>query len=69
MARRYCARLKVHRALELIAARRGDVVSPHLRQLGKQMLPLLRLMDQELGLDLPLAEIERRLRDRATNKK
>jgi hypothetical protein len=38
-------------------------------QLGAELLPLLRLMDQELGLDLPLAEIERRLRDRATNNK
>jgi two-component system cell cycle response regulator len=61
--------LKVQRALELIAARRGDVVRPYLGQLGAELLPLLRLMDHELGLDLPLAEIERRLRDRATNNK
>jgi diguanylate cyclase (GGDEF)-like protein len=61
--------LKVQRALELIAARRSDVVRPYMRQLGAELLPLLRLMDQELGLDLPLAEIERRLRDRATNNK
>jgi len=32
-------------------------------------LPLLHLMNQDLGLDLPMAEIERRLNDRIANKK
>lgn len=62
-------RIKLQHALELIAAHREDAVLQHLDELGTQILPLLRLMNQELGLDLPLAEIERRLHDRATSKK
>jgi len=60
--------IKVQRALELLSARRSEVVRPHLGQLGVELLPLLHLMNQDLGLNLPMAEIERRLRDRATNK-
>jgi len=54
-------------ALELLVAQREETVLPHLGVLGVQVLPLLHLMNQELGLDLPLAEIERRLHDRAAN--
>jgi diguanylate cyclase (GGDEF)-like protein len=61
--------IKLPRALELIAARRSEVVRPHLGQLGVELLPLLQLMNQDLGLNLPMAEIERRLRDRASEKK
>ncbi|MGE5769935.1 MAG: diguanylate cyclase [Betaproteobacteria bacterium] len=57
--------LKVQRALELLALRRDEVVRPHLGGLGIELLPLLYLMNQDLGLNLPMAEIERRLRDRA----
>jgi diguanylate cyclase (GGDEF)-like protein len=56
--------LKLQRALELIAAHRSEVVSPHLGQLGVEILPLLHLMNRDLGLNLPLADIERRFRDR-----
>jgi hypothetical protein len=58
--------IKVQRALELIAARRSEVVRPHLGQLGVELLPLLHLMNQDLGLNLPLADIERRFRDRTS---
>ncbi len=61
--------MKLQHALELITARREDVVLPHLDELGMKILPLLRLMSQELGLDLPMADIERRLHDRAALKK
>ena len=61
--------MKLPHALELITARHEEAVLPHLDELGTQILPLLRLLNQELGLDLPLAEIERRLLDRAANKK
>jgi hypothetical protein len=61
--------MTLQHAVELITARRQDVVLPHLAALGVQVLPLLRLMNQDLGLDLPMAEIERRLQDRAANKK
>lgn len=61
--------LKLQHALELILADKKELVLPHLEALGVQLLPLLRLMNQELGLDLPLAEIERRLQNRATKNK
>jgi diguanylate cyclase (GGDEF)-like protein len=58
--------IKLQRALELIAAHRSEVVRPHLSQLGVELLPLLRLMNEDLGLNLPLADIERRFRDRTS---
>jgi hypothetical protein len=56
--------ISIHHALELLAANRPGAVLPHLGTLTGQLLPLMRLMNQELGLDLPLAEIERRLSGR-----
>jgi len=44
-------------------------VRTQLGQLGIELLPLLHLMNQDLGLNLPMADIERRLRDRTSNKK
>lgn len=52
-------------ALDLLAANRAEPVKPHLKALGRQLLPLLILMNQELGLTMPLAEIERRLSERS----
>ncbi|TEX49633.1 MAG: diguanylate cyclase response regulator [Rhodocyclaceae bacterium] len=56
--------ISLHHALELLAAGRAAPVVPHLPVLGRQVLPLLQLMNQELGLALPVAEIERRLNER-----
>jgi two-component system, cell cycle response regulator len=56
--------LKLLRALELLAAGQDAQVRPHLGRLGVEVLPLLTLINQDLGLNLPLAEIERQLRDR-----
>jgi len=61
--------MTLQHAVELITARREEAVLPQLAALGVQVLPLLRLLNQELGLELPLAEIERRLQDRAVDKK
>ena len=61
--------IKLPRALELIAARRNEVVRPHLAKLGIELLPLLQLMNQDLALNLPMADIERRLHDRASENK
>ena len=58
--------ISLNHALELLAANRTGPVKPHLEVLGRQLLPLLHLMDQELGLTLPMAEIERRLRERSS---
>lgn len=60
--------ISIQHALELLASNRGDAVKPHLAALGKQLAPLLQLIDQELGLALPLAEIERRLSERTKQK-
>lgn len=60
--------ISLQHALELLASNRPEAVKPHLGVLGKQLLPLLQLMYQELGLALPLAEIERRLAEREMQK-
>lgn len=57
-------KLGVQHALELLVAERPEAVMPHLPQLGLQILPLLKVLDKEFGLDLPLAEIELRLSKR-----
>lgn len=51
-------------AIELIRAGNENSVLPHLPKLGKQLLPLLRLLDREMKLGLPLAEIDQQLTDR-----
>lgn len=56
--------ISLRHALELIAADRPEAVVPHLPTLGRQLLPLLALMNKELGLTLPLAELEHRLSER-----
>lgn len=56
--------ISVHHALELLAANRPGPVIPHLPVLAERILPLLRLIDQELGLTIPVAEIERVLCER-----
>jgi diguanylate cyclase (GGDEF)-like protein len=58
--------LKLAHALELLAAGRPQPVRPHLARLGIEVLPLLALLNQDLGLNLPLADIERQLRDRVS---
>jgi len=62
------ATISLNHALELLASNRPEVVKPYLGVLGKQVLPLLQLMYQELGLTLPLAEIERCLAEREVQK-
>lgn len=56
-------------ALELIGAGHESAVTPHLSKLGSQLLPLLRLLDRKLKLDLPLADIEKRMLDPAQGAK
>ena len=55
--------LTVQQALELIATNRQSTLKPHLGALAGQLLPLLRLMNEELDLALPMAELEKRLSD------
>jgi two-component system, cell cycle response regulator len=56
--------ISIHHALELLAANRRNVVVPHLPVLAERLLPLMDLMNQELGLSLPLAEVRRCLNER-----
>ena len=60
--------ISLNHALELLAANRFEPVIPHLPALGERLLPLLQLMNKELGLALPLAEIERLLSERKSHK-
>ncbi|HRE17707.1 MAG TPA: diguanylate cyclase [Rhodocyclaceae bacterium] len=55
-------------ALEAIRAGHGAAVLPHLAVLGLQIAPLLRLIDQECKLNLPMAEYEYRLGERVQRK-
>ena len=57
--------VSLQHALELVNSQRRDALRPHLPALARQLLPLLRYMDQELALALPLAELERRLEAQA----
>ena len=61
--------ISLRHALELLATDRPETVIPHLPALGAQLMPLLELMGKELGLALPLAELERRLSERSSAKK
>ena len=60
--------ISINHALELLLANRPEVVKPHVDALARQLLPLIELIDQELGLALPMAEIERRLSERKSKK-
>jgi diguanylate cyclase (GGDEF)-like protein len=60
--------ISIHHALELLAANRPSAVIPHLPFLAERILPLMNLMNQELGLTLPVAEIERLLSERKSQK-
>lgn len=56
-------------AIDLIkSGHEGDVV-PHLAALGRQLLPLLELLEQELKLGLPLADMEKCMLDQAREAK
>jgi diguanylate cyclase (GGDEF)-like protein len=52
-------------AIELIRSGHESAVIPHLLKLGKQVFPLLQLLEKELKLGLPLADVEKRMLDRA----
>ncbi|MFW5397452.1 MAG: response regulator receiver modulated diguanylate cyclase [Candidatus Accumulibacter regalis] len=51
-------------AIDLIKAGHESAVIPHLLQLGNEVLPFLELLERELKLGLPLAELRKRTRDR-----
>jgi len=54
----------ISHAIDLIKAENEQAVIPHLLALGQQIMPFLRLLERELELGLPLAEIQQRMLDR-----
>ncbi|MBI2307439.1 MAG: diguanylate cyclase [Rhodocyclales bacterium] len=52
-------------ALELLRAGKGDALRPHAGKLVAELLPLLALIEQESGVDLSLAALKERFRDRS----
>lgn len=56
--------LTMNQALELLRDQRPEAVVKQLGRLGQQLLPMLQLLQQELGVDLPLDVLEKRLADR-----
>jgi diguanylate cyclase (GGDEF)-like protein len=56
---------RIEHAIALINSGHESEVVPHLSALGRQMLPLLKLLDRDLKLDLPMADIEKCLLDPA----
>ena len=59
--------ISINHALELLVANRPEPVLPHLAYLGRQLLPLIHLINTELDLAIPMEEVECRLRERGTN--
>ena len=55
---------KLEQALGLLKSGQASELMPHLAELGLQILPLLKLLDQGFKLDLPITEIEKRLHER-----
>ncbi|MBI4740813.1 MAG: hypothetical protein HY777_04480 [Betaproteobacteria bacterium] len=60
---------KLAHAIELIKAGHERAVVPHLLALGRQVLPLLHLLERELKLGLPLAAIETKVLDQVSDSK
>ena len=54
---------RLDHAIALISAGHEDEVLPHLAHFARQLLPLLRLLDKNWKLGLPLADMEKRLPD------
>ena len=59
----------LERAIDLIRSGHESEVLPHLLTLGNQLLPLLKLLDRDFKLGLPLADFERSMLDPTQEKK
>ena len=56
---------RIDHAIALIRSGHENEVVPHLATLGKQVLPLLKLLERKLKLGLPMADVEKCLLDLA----
>ena len=54
---------KIEQAIALLKAGHESELLPHLAALGQQLLPFLKLLDRDLKMHLPIADIEKRLLD------
>lgn len=54
---------RIEQAIALLKAGHESEVLPHLAVLGQQLLPFLKLLDRDLKMHLPIADIEKRLLD------
>lgn len=52
----------VSRAIELINSGCSADVVPHAAELARRLMPLMRMLEKELGLGLPMADLEKRLK-------
>jgi diguanylate cyclase (GGDEF)-like protein len=59
----------IENALSILKAGRQQELAPHAGELALLVLPLLQLANLELKLGIPMAEIEKRLMDRARKEK
>lgn len=56
---------KLAHALDLLRGGHADVVRPHLGLLVAEVMPLLEMVQEESGIELPLAALKERFRDRS----
>ena len=54
---------RIEQAIALLKAGHESELLPHLAALGQQLLPFLKLLDRDLKMHLPIADIEKRLLD------
>jgi diguanylate cyclase (GGDEF)-like protein len=54
---------RIEQAIALLKAGHESELLPHLAALGQQLLPFLKLLDRDLKMHLPIADIEKRLQD------
>jgi two-component system cell cycle response regulator len=59
--------LTLQQALELLGKGHEDDVRPQAPRFGMQVLPLLRLLDEQFNLNMPLAEYAQRLGEKIAN--
>lgn len=52
-------------AVEMLKQGKADLVRPHAALLAGQLMPLLNLLQDESGIELPLAALQERFRDRS----
>jgi hypothetical protein len=60
---------RIDLAIALAKSGHESELLPHLAELGSQVLPLLKLLDREFVLGLPMAEIEKKFLDPAREAK